>query len=379
MANSKNSQHKSRIRQITGRLVLWFRWLVKPASSLPESLINQSGLLAWTLIMVIPLALIVLVAVIAMPSGPPQLTGYIIVTLSAVFIFIIAFILNRIGHYPLAAFLTILGAVTAPWGSVIVDPVILQGDLIPLNFVTVPVLLSSLLLPPLITALVAGVQMAALSYVRTLMPDTANINWVSFITFIIVIEAISILASFITQRDLKQIEHQKRLLREQSIRDYLTGLYNRRYLDETLEREVRRAERAKLPIGIIMLDIDHFKRLNDKFTHAAGDVVLQNIASLLKAKIRYADIVCRYGGEEFVVVMPEASLNATLRRAEALREEVRNLNLRYKNQNLGKITISLGVAVYPDHGSTGQEVMQSADSALYTAKLSGRDRVVVAS
>jgi len=386
MGNSNKLKDKSKIRQIIDRMISSLRWLMKPASSLPESLIDQSVLLAWTLIMIIPLALIALTVVIAMPSGPPQLTGYVIVTMIAVFVFIIAFIFNRTGHYHLAALLTILGAIAAPWGSAIVDPVILEGDLIPLNFVTIPVLLSSLLLPPLITALIAGSQLAALAYVHTLIPVTANINWVSFITFIIVIEAISILASFIVQRDLKQIADQKRLLvlseeklREQSIRDYLTGLYNRRYLDETLNREIRRAERAGFQIGIIMLDIDHFKILNDKFGHAAGDDVLQEIASLMKARIRYADIVCRYGGEEFVVVMPEASLHITVQRAETLREDVSELDLQYDGQDLGKITISSGVAVFPTHGATAEAVMESADSALYDAKHSGRDRVVVAS
>jgi len=386
MESPKVFQTKSRIHQITDRLVDRLRWVTKPASSLPEHLIQRSALLAWTLILVITLSLLALGALIATPNSTPQFIGFIILVMSAVFVFIAAFIVNRIGHYHLGAILTILGAVMAPWGTLIVDPVVLQGDLIPLNFVVIPILLSSILLSPLITALVAGTQLIILAHVLSIMPASANINWISFLNFIIILSAITTLSSFLRQRDQKQIAHQQRQLveseaklREQSIRDYLTGLYNRRYLDETIDREILRAERSVFPVGIIILDVDYFKIFNDQFGHAAGDFVLQEIASLLKSKIRYADIVCRYGGEEFVVVMPEASLQITIRRAEDLRKEVKQLGLHYDNQNLGKISISSGVAIYPDHGSTAEAVMKSADSALFIAKNSGRDKMVVAS
>jgi len=282
--------------------------------------------------------------------------------------------------------LTIAGAVMGPWGSLILDPVILQGDIIPLNYVVIPVLLSSIFLPPFITAIVAAVQLAALAYVQSLIPVTVTINWISFFTFIVIISTVSILASWIRLRDMNQIVYQRRLLIEseaklfeESIRDHLTGLFNRRYLDETIEREIQRAKRAEFPVGFIMLDIDHFKNFNDKFGHAAGDIVLQEIGNLLEAKMRFADIVCRYGGEEFVVVMPEASLKVTRRRAEELQEAIKQLDLHYENKNLGNVTISSGVAVFPDHGNDGQAVLRSADTALYTAKRSGRDCVAVAS
>jgi len=386
MTHTNNSKSTSEIRPFSGRLFSALRWLAKPADSLPETLIQDSVLLGWTLILVITLSLLALAALIATPASTPQLIGFIILVLSAVFIFMVALILNRMGHYRLSAVLTIFGAVVAPWGTAIVDPVVLQGDLIPLTYVVIPVLLSSILLPPVITALVAGIQITALAYVLSLMPVSANINWISFLNFTIIASAISTLTSIIRLRDQKQIAHQRRLLveseaklREESIRDHLTGLFNRRYLDETLDREIRRAKRAAIPVGVIMMDIDHFKHLNDKFGHAAGDIVLQEVSKLLISKIRYADIVCRYGGEEFVIVMPEASLETTHRRAENLRMEVKGLELFFKNQNLGSITLSSGVAVFPDHGVTGQAVLQSADTALYAAKRSGRDRVVIAS
>ncbi len=167
-------------------------------------------------------------------------------------------------------------------------------------------------------------------------------------------------------------------LRQQSIRDPLTGLFNRRYLEETLEREARRAARTQRPFGIIMLDLDHFKRFNDTFGHAAGDVLLRELGGFLQQHIRGGDIACRYGGEEFTLVLPEASLEVTRERAEHLREGAKHLHVQHGGQLLGTITLSLGVAAFPQHGVTGEEVLRAADAALYRAKRGGRDRAVAA-
>ena len=167
-------------------------------------------------------------------------------------------------------------------------------------------------------------------------------------------------------------------MRELSVRDHLTRLFNRRYLEETLDREIRRSLRSHYTIGIIIFDVDHFKEINDGWGHAAGDVVLQQLGQLSLTAIRGGDIACRYGGDEFVLVLPEASLDVTRERAEYLRIEARRLQEEYNSQRVKSFTISLGVAIYPDHGSTGDEVLRSADKALYRAKSEGRDRVVVA-
>ncbi|AFY67697.1 diguanylate cyclase [Geitlerinema sp. PCC 7407] len=167
-------------------------------------------------------------------------------------------------------------------------------------------------------------------------------------------------------------------LQRQSIRDPLTGLFNRRYLEESLEREVRRAERKQQTLGVILLDIDHFKRFNDTFGHKAGDTVLREVGAFLQGQIRATDIACRYGGEEFLLILPEASPEDTRQRAEQLREGIKHLNLQQNAEALGAITLSLGVAVFPIHGQSGEAVIQAADTALYKAKAAGRDRVFVA-
>jgi diguanylate cyclase (GGDEF)-like protein/PAS domain S-box-containing protein len=167
-------------------------------------------------------------------------------------------------------------------------------------------------------------------------------------------------------------------LRHQSILDSLTGLFNRRYMEETLTLELARATRSRRAIGIIMLDIDHFKAFNDAYGHDAGDTLLRELGGLLKRMVREGDVACRYGGEEFVLILPEASLELARGRAEALRAEVKGLHVVHHGAVIGPITMSAGVAVFPEHGKTTPILLQAADAALYRAKGGGRDRVIAA-
>jgi diguanylate cyclase (GGDEF)-like protein len=167
-------------------------------------------------------------------------------------------------------------------------------------------------------------------------------------------------------------------LQTQSTKDPLTGLYNRRYLQEALEREIRRAIRAEQGLGILMVDLDHFKRFNDTYGHEAGDAVLREAASFLVRSVRAEDFVCRYGGEEFVVVLPTADLHAAEMRAQRIREKIRELAVTHNGHSLGMITASIGVAALPGHGTNEKDLLEVADAALYRAKREGRDRVAVA-
>jgi len=167
-------------------------------------------------------------------------------------------------------------------------------------------------------------------------------------------------------------------LREMALRDSLTGLYNRRYLEDGLEREMRRADRNGKPVSVIMIDVDHFKRFNDLYGHDAGDRVLTTIAGAVSANIRPSDIACRYGGEELAVVLGEAGLECAQQRAELIRDAVRATSLSHLGQALPPVTASFGVASYPAHGSSAAELLKAADRALYRAKQEGRNRVCVA-
>lgn len=166
-------------------------------------------------------------------------------------------------------------------------------------------------------------------------------------------------------------------LREQATHDPLTGLYNRRYLEESLARELSRAERRKAPLCIAMLDLDNFKDFNDSFGHGAGDSLLCAFGRILHAKLRKSDIACRYGGEEFVLILPDSSLADTRQRVEQIRTLVNELQLRHGEQLSGPMTVSAGIAEVRAHGETADELLQAADEALYAAKRAGRDRISI--
>jgi diguanylate cyclase (GGDEF)-like protein len=167
-------------------------------------------------------------------------------------------------------------------------------------------------------------------------------------------------------------------LRQQSLRDPLTGLYNRRFLEEYLVHERVRATRKNRPLSVIMLDIDHFKRVNDTFGHDAGDAVLRRMGLVLQGHVRGSDIACRIGGEEFALLLPEASLMIAYQRAERILDTVRHMQIKHRGQTLGAITVSLGVAAFPKHGDTPEALIRAADQALYQAKQGGRNKLASA-
>ncbi|ACK71915.1 diguanylate cyclase with PAS/PAC and GAF sensors [Gloeothece citriformis PCC 7424] len=166
-------------------------------------------------------------------------------------------------------------------------------------------------------------------------------------------------------------------LKAQSIKDSLTDLYNRRYMEESLKREISLAQRKQHSVGLIMIDVDHFKEFNDTFGHKAGDLVLQEVSNFLMINVRSGDIACRYGGEEFLLILPEASLTDSQQRAEQIRQGIKQLDFKRYDQSFRSVTVSVGVASFPDHGTNNDQLIQAADTALYQAKKQGRDRVVV--
>lgn len=174
---------------------------------------------------------------------------------------------------------------------------------------------------------------------------------------------------------IRRQKHEK--LREQTIRDPLTGLFNRRYLDESLERELSRTKRDGVPLALLMMDIDHFKRLNDTYGHQAGDEVLKRLGSLMSRGARSADLPCRYGGEEFLLVLPNMSLETATERAERWCETFASERIIFGGTILSA-TVSIGVAAAPGHGTTRDSLIEAADRALYAAKHAGRNRVLVA-
>ena len=174
---------------------------------------------------------------------------------------------------------------------------------------------------------------------------------------------------------LDHIHELQAQLREQVMRDPLTGMYNRRYLDDALPVEIARALREQTPLSLMMVDIDHFKRVNDTHGHQAGDEVLRMPAEILRAEARRSDVACRYGGEEFVLLLPKMNLESARGRAEHWRRMFAEMEMPVENGKL-RCTLSVGIAVFPDHGTSAEELLRNGDRALYLAKALGRNRVV---
>jgi diguanylate cyclase (GGDEF)-like protein len=154
----------------------------------------------------------------------------------------------------------------------------------------------------------------------------------------------------------------------QSVRDPLTSLYNRRYLNEFLFKLIYQSQRAHLHIAVLMLDFDHFKRINDVHGHEAGDLVLKEVSQLLGKKTRSGDLISRYGGEEFIIILYNTDTEAAVKRAEDIRESISLLHIKFSAQEIGEITASIGVAIYPQDGKTSIKLIEAADKALYVAK-----------
>ena len=173
---------------------------------------------------------------------------------------------------------------------------------------------------------------------------------------------------------LARVNSLQEKLRQEAIRDSLTGLFNRRYLDEILSIELARSKRENSPLIILMLDIDHFKNINDIYGHQVGDTVLQSVSNALKTSVRAGDIVCRYGGEEFILVFPGMKAEDGRTRAEKLRGMIASQTVRERGQ-LISVTISIGGSVFPNDGNSSDELIYMADLALYRAKQNGRNRV----
>jgi len=165
-------------------------------------------------------------------------------------------------------------------------------------------------------------------------------------------------------------------LREQANHDPLTGLFNRRYLDDSLSRELSLSVRRGAPLSIAVLDVDHFKRFNDTFGHDAGDLALREASRVMSMNLRKSDIACRLGGEEFALVLPDSSLEDTRQRVEQICGFVKQSEIRHDGNLLGTITLSAGIAGSPDHATTARELLRAADVALFAAKRTGRERVV---
>ncbi|MEN6418418.1 MAG: GGDEF domain-containing protein [Clostridiaceae bacterium] len=293
-----------------------------------------------------------------------------------------ALILNWKGKFILSAWITTICMVLGPWASILLDPTVMAGDFVPLVYIGISIQLCSILLSERVTVGIALLQMGALIAFILLCPGLRSLNWPSLVAFVVFTATIGMLAGFSNRKQLEQIEQQRNellrdeaKLRELSVRDPLTGLYNRRYMEETFDREIKRAMRKDRSLAVVMTDIDGFKSINDTFGHVPGDAILERVSRFLMNSVRASDVVCRYGGDEFVLILPECSLEEAIKRTGAMRLEAEKIPFGEGTTVTGSITMSFGVAALPENGTTREELLQAADQALYASKRAGRNRV----
>jgi len=358
-----------------------WRWLTEPSALIDkrEDRYQVRLLMAMLLVLMILGLLTLTLSLLGLFSkaGEQETVGIVFLrwnTLAVVLLLAVLYGLSRTRYYLWAEVLTVGIVLSGTFTIIILEP----QDVQYLYFLVLGGLIGSLFLSARATAAIFFVTMVGLLLLPIFVASTSTSNNLNALVFILTVGGLVVLATALRYRYLEQLGEIEGLLRELSVRDPLTGLYNRRYMEEILALEIIRAMRKEYPIGIIMVDIDHFKRFNDIHGHAAGDAILSQVGSFLRKYLRASDAACRYGGEEFLFILPEASQKITHMRAEQMREEIRNLHISFQDQILEAVTLSIGVAVFPLNGSTGEAILRAADNALYQAKDAGRDRVIVA-
>ncbi len=346
--------------------LLWRRLSARVTGRAKILFLMQASLMA--------LLVAILALILAVNQGA-RLFRYAALVLGLAVFLLATMRLNLKGRYNASAWATMLGIAAAPWASLALDPKILQGDIIPLIYIVLSIQLCATFLSEWFTAAIAAAQLLAVVILLIVNPNFASVNWPSFCAFIVCASVIGITTSFITRKHMEQIEAQNQALKaseEQlrilSTRDPLTGQYNRRYMEETLAREIDRVRRKDLPLGLMITDLNNFKEINDTQGHIAGDSVLRHTALLLNGFARKSDVVCRFGGDEFVMIFPECAQDVVEARRDEIIQALAAAPCVGDDKDVGCVSMSFGIAMMPRDGVTSAELLKAADDALYASK-----------
>jgi diguanylate cyclase (GGDEF)-like protein len=313
-------------------------------------------------------AMILVVA--TQPQGSSGRISYIVLIMVLIILDLIAIIAIMRNRYVVASAVIVLISIIGVWGSMIADPAVGTHDFIPLMYTTVSVLLSSIFLSLPATIVISVVQYVLLIFVVINATDFPAFNWPSLLAYAFIMMALSIAVNYLIRAQVSRLQ-------KSAIKDHLTGLFNRRYFDATLDQSLQKAILKESSLGLMLLDIDNFKQYNDRYGHDTGDEVLRGISTFLIGHLRVTDIVCRFGGDEFAIILSEVDEIALYKTAEKIREEVKLLKVMYQGVSLEPIAVSLGLAIAFQHGVTRSELLLHADNSLLAAKQQGKDRIVM--
>lgn len=273
-----------------------------------------------------------------------------------------AFVATLKNHYKISSVMTVFLSFVGSWGAIYIDSQHGITEFFPLVYVTINVLLSSVLLSLPFTMTIAVSQLISLVFLIFRNPVLLAQNWPSFTSYVFIASVICIATNYISSNQLK-------LFKESSIRDHLTGLPNRRYFDVTLEEKFNRGLSKGHTYGVMLIDIDKFKRYNDLYDHATGDTVLQRVGSFLQDRVDHQQsIVCRYGGDEFAGIFPTASMTQLKQKAESLKTGIKEVDITDICQPGEQLALSIGLAIFPENGKNVASIMSHADKNLILSK-----------
>ena len=322
---------------------------------------------------------LIMVLVVTVPGN--QLTYRSIAVVSVVGI-VTALYLNLNGKFKASLQITLLLMFVMPWLSILYEYLRHSGDYVPMMYMIIPIQLMALFMPLKPMFSIATAQTALLAGLILLDPARDQYNWASLICYLFLTTMLGTIISYVLRKQYLNIMLSRNNLaisenkmREISIRDPLTGLYNRRFMNESFDDLLSRTTQS---FSLLMVDIDHFKEINDTFGHTSGDEVIRKVADILVEATRKQDIVCRYGGDEFVVILVDCNLNDALVKAQQIKQQVESLVVDTTRENSIALTASIGVAHSSQSNNSRDAILRAVDTALYTAKQNGRNQAVAA-
>lgn len=302
---------------------------------------------------------------------PPQSytrTAYTTLIVSLLITTSIAYLFTLKEKYSISSYIMVIFTFLGVWATVFINNHVEVNDAISIVYITIPILFSSLLLSPLFTVILAIVQFFIAFLTVWLLPLMLPFDKANLLAYILIASVLSIVSNYI-------INVQFNRYKEGAVKDHLTKLFNRRYFEETLNTLIHRGASQKVNFGIILADVDNFKSYNDRFGHAIGDHILTLAANFFSNKVGVYDVVCRYGGDEFAIIIPHTTEKKLVSIAKMINSEIKGVDCSKGEVQFPHITISMGLALFPIHGLTSQGLMMHADKQLFKAKESGKDRI----
>ena len=322
------------------------------------------------------------VGVILLLTPAREKLAYLFISGSTCTLLCAALYLNLTGRHHLALWGTVVLMFIGPWVSIAYELLKSSGDFVPMVYLVIPIQITALVMQVKPMYWMAALQTLALTVLLLLAPGHNSFNWISIVCFVFIASMLSSITNYVLHKQfdrMKQsrnaLERSERRLRDISIRDPLTGLFNRRHMDEAFADLFMEPNTV---FSLVMLDVDHFKTINDTYGHSCGDEIIQRVSGILTAAIRKYDMACRYGGDEFLLILSDCGIDDALGKAYSIKAAIEQIVVESDTNVAAPLSASIGVAQCPINGDSRDAILKAVDDALYTAKQGGRNQVVAA-